>query len=103
MNYLLPVCVTVALFGSLVYMYLVNRIYDVCREHYPALVDIEPHHYRTNLDQPFVAFSKVPPLLGAKSWQEMASASHQRLCRVAMWLQRAVIAALLGLLVPFFI
>ncbi|WP_035052986.1 hypothetical protein [Andreprevotia chitinilytica] len=103
LDYLLPVCVLGSLFGSLIYCYLTHTLYEIYKTHYPALVAMEPHHYRVNLDQPFQALFKVPPVLKSGEWKQIPSLWHRRLSMGTLWFSRFVLVCLFGIFVPFFI
>ncbi|KAF0811843.1 hypothetical protein IGB42_03653 [Andreprevotia sp. IGB-42] len=103
MDYVLPVSISGAFVGALAYLYLVQKIYDIFSDAYPALVDNEAHHYRVNLDQPLQAFFKVPPLLKSGEWRQVPSLLHRRLCLWTFRLSRLVLLCLAGFLAAFFI
>lgn len=62
-EYVVGYCILGTLLGSIAYLYLCVRLYDVFQRHYPQLVDNILGAMDSNIGQEFRAITVMPPLL----------------------------------------
>ncbi|WP_028452657.1 hypothetical protein [Chitinilyticum aquatile] len=103
LDYLMPVCLFGTAFGVLAYFYYLNKLHDIIRDHYPGLLEYDPHDYRVNLDQPFQALKDVPPILKSGAWRQFPTTEHVQLCQRARLADRLWMICGACLFLPFFI